>query len=107
MATAGVGVFATGVGALALAHLTRRMGAERKYAGATILAYFVTDRRGEVILTPSVYPPEALRYHVRLRLPDGSSDEFECSAALFRQLREGEQGLAVCKGNALRAFYRV
>ncbi len=49
--------------------------------------------------------PHALRYYVRLRLPNGESDEFECSLALFQQLREGMQGRAVCKGNQLLAFY--
>jgi hypothetical protein len=58
-----------------------------------------------MVIYPEGYAPHSLRYHVRLTLPNGESDEFECSLALFQQLREGMRGRAVCKGNQLLAFY--
>lgn len=101
----GAVVGVVGVGVTAVIHLTRRMGWERSYSGTTVLARFVANRQGEVIFEPSVYPPQELRYYVRLRLPDGESDEFECLPALHSRLREGSIGRAVCKGNQLLAFH--
>lgn len=101
----GAVVCGLGVGVTAVVHLTRRMGWERSYSGTTVLARFVTNRQGEVIFDPAVYPPQELRYYVRLRLPNGESDEFECLPALHRRLQDGAVGRAVCKGNQLLAFH--
>ncbi|GIV06821.1 MAG: hypothetical protein KatS3mg017_0023 [Fimbriimonadales bacterium] len=91
--------------ATGIVYLTRRWGVQRTYPQASVIALFRTNQQGEVVVYPSGYPPHTLRYYVRLRLPSGESDEFECSLALFQQLREGMRGRAVCKGNQLLAFY--
>jgi len=90
---------------LLIVYLTRRWGFERTYSQTLIIALFCTNQQGEMVLYPAGYAPHSLRYHVRLTLPNGESDEFECSLALFQQLREGMRGCAVCKGNQLLAFY--
>ena len=54
---------------------------------------------------PMGFPPDELRYYVRLSLSESSSDEFECSVTLYRRLREGMRGHAVCRGNSLLGFY--
>ncbi len=86
-------------------HLTRRWELRRVYPGATVVACFRTNRRGEVIVYPMGYAPSELCYHARLRLPNGESEECECTPALFQRLREGMEGTAVCKGGWLVAFY--
>jgi len=88
-----------------LTYLTRRWGTQRVYTDTTILALFCTNREGEMIVYPMGFPPDELRYYVRLSLSESSSDEFECSVALYRRLREGMRGRAVCKGNFLLGFY--
>lgn len=88
-----------------IVYLTRRWGFERTYSQTLIIALFCTNQQGEMVIYPAGYAPHSLRYHVRLTLPNGESDEFECSLALFQQLREGMRGRAVCKGNQLLAFY--
>ena len=88
-----------------IVYLTRRWSFERTYSQTLIIALFCTNQQGEMVLYPAGYAPHSLRYHVRLTLPNGESDEFECSLALFQQLREGLRGRAVCKGNQLLAFY--
>ncbi len=60
-----------------------------------------------MIVYPMGYAPSELCYSVRLRLPDGESEEFECTPVLFQRLREGMEGTAVCRGNCLLAFYPV
>ncbi len=102
------GIFVLGgIVAIAIIHLTRRWGLRRVYPGATITARFYTNRQGEMIVYPMGYAPSELCYYVRLRFPDGQGEEFECTPALFQQLREGMEGTAVCKGNCLLAFYPV
>lgn len=105
LALIGGGLVVVGVSATGVVYLTRRWGAQRDYPQAVIIALFCTDPHGEIIAYSGGYPPHALRYYVQLRLPKGESDEFECSLALFQQLREGMRGRAVCKGNQLLAFY--
>lgn len=95
-----VGISTTGI-----VYLTRRWGFQHTYPQAFIIALFRTNQQGEMVLYPEGYAPHSLRYYVRLTLPNGESDEFECSLALFQQLREGMRGRAVCKGNQLLAFY--
>jgi|GEM_PF-4102222 len=90
---------------LLIVYLTRRWGVQRTYLQASITALFCTNQQGEMVLYPEGYAPHSLRYYVRLALPNGESEEFECSLALFQQLREGLRGRAVCKGNQLLAFY--
>ena len=98
-------IFVIGCFLLLVVYLTRRWGSQHTYPQAVIIALFCTDQQGEVVVYPEEYPSHTLRYYVRLRLPKGESDEFECSLALFQQLREGMRGRAVCKGNQLLAFY--
>jgi len=86
-------------------YLTRRWGLQRVYTDTTILALFCTNREGEMIVYPMGFPPDELRYYVRLSLSESSSDEFECSVTLYRRLREGMRGRAVCRGNSLLGFY--
>lgn len=94
----------TGILVLLIVYLTRRWGRERSYSGAKIIALFCTNRQGEIILHPVEYAPDELHYYARVRLPNGESDEFECSYALFQRLREEMVGRAVCKGDQLLAF---
>jgi hypothetical protein len=98
-------IFVIGCFLLLVTYLTRRWGFERTYSQTLIIALFCTNQQGEMVIYPEGYAPHSLRYHVRLTLPNGESDEFECSLALFQQLREGMRGCAVCKGNQLLAFY--
>ncbi len=98
-------IFVVGCFLLLVLYLTRRWGVQRVYLNTSIIALFCTNREGEMIVYPQGYSASELRYYVRLGLPDGSSDEFECSPALYWQLREGMRGRAVCKGNLLLAFY--
>lgn len=100
----GGAVVLVGVSVLLVAYLTRQWGHERSYSSAKIIALFCTNRQGEIILHPSGYAPNELRYYARLSLPNGESDEFECSYALFQRLREEMTGRALCKGNQLLAF---
>ncbi len=100
----GIFVF-VGLIATAVIYLTRRWGLRRIYPGATVIACFCTNRQGEMFVYPMGCAPSELCYYVRLRLPDGESEEFECTFALFQRLREGMQGTAVCQGNCLLAFY--
>lgn len=95
---------AVGVGVALTTHFTRAWGIERAYPNARVLARFCTNRAGEPILYPMGTPPSELRYYVRLQLPGGTTDEYECSFALYQRVREGMQGRAVCKGGILRAF---
>ena len=100
------GIFAAvGVATTLIVYITRAWGVQRSYAGAEILARFCTNRAGEVILYPMGTHPNELRCYVRVRLPDGTSDEYECSFAIYQRVREGMCGRAVCKGNFLLAFY--
>ncbi len=102
------GIFVLGgIVVIAIIHLTRRWGLRRVYPGATITARFYTNRQGEMIVYPMGYAPTELCYYVRLRLPNGEGEEFECTPALFQRLREGMEGTAVCRGNCLLAFYPV
>jgi hypothetical protein len=101
----GASICGVGCVLLLIVYLTRRWGVQRTYLQASITALFCTNQQGEMVLYPEGYAPHSLRYHVRLTLPNGESDEFECSLALFQQLREGMRGCAVCKGNQLLAFY--
>jgi hypothetical protein len=101
----GASICGVGCVLLLIVYLTRRWGVQRTYLQASITALFCTNQQGEMVLYPEGYAPHSLRYHVRLTLPNGESDEFECSLALFQQLREGLRGRAVCKGNQLLAFY--
>jgi hypothetical protein len=101
----GASICGVGCVLLLIVYLTRRWGVQRTYHQASITALFCTNQQGEMVLYPEGYAPHSLRYHVRLTLPNGESDEFECSLALFQQLREGMRGRAVCKGNQLLAFY--
>jgi hypothetical protein len=86
-------------------YLTRGWGRERTYPHTKILALFATNRDGQMVVSPAGLSPNDLRYYVHLELPNGSVDEFECSFALYRQLREGTRGRAVCRGNFLLGFY--
>ncbi len=88
-------------------YLARRWGLRRVYPGATITTRFYTNRQGEMVVYPMGYAPTELCYYVRLRLPNGEGEEFECTPALFQRLREGMEGTAVCRGNCLLAFYPV
>jgi hypothetical protein len=99
----GASICGVGCVLLLIVYLTRRWGVQRTYPQASVIALFRANRQGEMVIHPDT--PHALRYYVRLRLPNGESDEFECSLALFQQLREGMQGRAVCTGNQLLAFY--
>jgi hypothetical protein len=101
----GASICGVGCVLLLIVYLTRRWGVQRTYLQRSIIALFCTNQQGEMVLYPEGYAPHSLRYHVRLTLPNGESDEFECSLALFQQLREGLRGRAVCKGNQLLAFY--
>jgi hypothetical protein len=101
----GASICGVGCVLLLIVYLTRRWGVQRTYLQASITALFCTNQQGEMVLYPEGYAPHSLRYYVRLALPNGESDEFECSLALFQQLREGLRGRAVCKGNQLLAFY--
>ena len=101
----GASICGVGCVLLLIVYLTRRWGFERTYSQKLIIALFCTNQQGEMVLYPEGYAPHSLRYHVRLTLPNGESDELECSLALFQQLREGLRGRAVCKGNQLLAFY--
>jgi hypothetical protein len=101
----GASICGVGCVLLLIVYLTRRWGVQRTYLQASITALFCTNQQGEMVLYPEGYAPHSLRYYVRLALPNGESEEFECSLALFQQLREGLRGRAVCKGNQLLAFY--
>lgn len=101
----GFAVTLIGIFLLLIVYLTRRWGRERSYSYAKIVALFCTDQQGEIIVYPQEYAPNELHYYVHLALPNGESDEFECSYALFQRLKEGMTGRAVCKGNQLLAFH--
>ncbi len=104
MALVGGLIVLTGILVLLVVCLTRRLGREQSYSGAKIIALFCTNRQGEIILHPVEYAPNKLCYYACIRLPNGETDEFECSYALFQRLREEMVGRAVCKGNQLLAF---
>jgi hypothetical protein len=101
----GASICGVGCVLLLIVYLTRRWGFERTCSQTLIIALFCTNQQGEMVIYPAGYAPHSLRYYVRLALPNGESEEFECSLALFQQLREGMRGRAVCKGNQLLAFY--
>ena len=105
IALIGIFIALAGVIITLLIYFTRRWGHQRTYPNTTILAMFCTNRAGEMIVYPLGFPPDELRYYVHLELPNGVSEELECSFALYRRLREGMRGRAVCKGNQLLAFY--
>lgn len=90
---------------MSVLYLTRRWGRERTLHKVEIVSLFAIDHDGEMRFQTYGAESEMRGFYVKLRLPDGSLDEFECPFSLYRQLRQGAFGTAVCKGVQLVAFY--
>jgi len=69
-----------------------------------VAAYALEKRTQATVPLWSEYPPDQLRFFVRLRLPDRTDEEFECAPEVFQTVGEGTTGEAVVKGKWLCQF---
>lgn len=111
---AGMGLVIATIGALLWAGVfgygfwlerNRTKGAQRTLNPVYVVAAYVVDKNTQEIAPYwRDYPPEQLRFFVRLRLPNRRDDEFECAPELFSGVGEGMLGEAVVQGNWLCRF---
>lgn len=102
----GVAILIIGFLLFVFVYFTRRWGRTRVFEGATVIARFAIDPDGQMCFTVGGLEAQMRGFYVQLRLPNGEVEEYESSYGLWRQLRDGMRGTAVCKGNQLQAFYQ-
>lgn len=84
---------------------TRHRGPQRTLAPVQVVATYVLDKMTQTTVPYwQDYPPEQLRFYVRLRLPNRQHEEFECAPEVFQSVGEGMRGEAVVQGNWLCQF---
>lgn len=106
LALVGVAILIIGFCLFVLVYLTRRWGRTRVFEGATVIACFALDQDGQMRSAVEGLEAQMRGFYVQLRLPNGEVEEYESSYGLWRHLRDGMRGTAVCKGNQLQAFYQ-
>lgn len=106
LALVGVAILIVGFLLFVFAYLTRRWGRTRVFEGATVIARFAIDPDGQMCFTVGGLEAQMRGFYVQLRLPNGEVEEYGSSYGLWRQLKNGMRGRAVCKGNQLQAFYQ-
>ncbi len=83
----------------------RIKGPERILAPVYVIATYALDKATQSTVPYwHEYPPEELRFYVRLRLPDRRQEEFECAPEVFQSIGEGKTGEAVVRGYWLCQF---
>lgn len=84
---------------------TRYKGPQQTLAPVQVVATYVLDKMTQTTVPYwQDYPPEQLRFYVRLRLPNRQHEEFECAPEVFQSVGEGMRGEAVVQGNWLCQF---
>lgn len=92
-------------------HMTNRSASNAGVRGLNhcyVVGRFAMSPRGEMIFSDfeELDDPKT-KFFVRLKLPDGRDDEFECSQELISQIGEGMVGNVQVKGRWLGSFVAV
>jgi len=101
----GVLMVAAGLGYGIWLNANRATGPRKVWDGVRVVARYGYNRDG--IMLTSEFDLEVAddpKYYVRLLLPDGRQDEFECTPAVYFQAGEGMLGDAEVQGKWLGHF---
>ncbi len=101
----GAFIFGIGIFCLAVVYLTRRWGQKCSIEGVVVISRFAINSEGQICFDCDGLETLMQGFYAHLQLPDGSVEEYECTYSLYRRLKEGAKGKAVCQGNQLLAFY--
>jgi hypothetical protein len=72
-----------------------------------VVARFAINEIGEMIFDNFDFDAPNARYYVRLKMPDGRDEEFECAQELLNQVGEGMVGNVQINGRWLGSFVPV
>ena len=72
-----------------------------------VVARFGINETGEMLFNDYDWDLPRMRYYVRLKMPNGLDEEFECSYELLSQVGEGMVGNVQVKGRWLGSFTPV
>ena len=82
-------------------------GGVRMMSECYVVARFAVNQIGEMIFDNFEFDAPGARYYVRLKMPDGRDEEFECAHDLVMQVGEGMIGNVQVNGHWLGSFIPV
>jgi len=82
-------------------------GGVRMMSECYVVARFAVNEIGEMIFDNFDFDAPNARYYVRLKMPDGRDEEFECAHDLVMQVGEGMIGNVQVNGRWLGSFIPV